>query len=161
METFVAWCSFIGAWLLVAGSIYQAVLELKDEDIERGRIRDRQHKVNPIPKVSAWWWFIPPVKFYLERRRSEAYRNAYLNTLTDEEIESLVSFINKSSAWIFVAGGGILIAIKETYELIRPEGFQHILLFTATVVGLFFLSVINTAFRMRRSKDILKRTKDN
>jgi hypothetical protein len=39
MHTVILWSGFLGAWLLVAGPIYQAVLELEAEGMETDRIR--------------------------------------------------------------------------------------------------------------------------
>ncbi|MGH7241467.1 MAG: hypothetical protein ACREGB_04175, partial [Candidatus Saccharimonadales bacterium] len=61
METFVLWLGFIGAWLLFAGPIYQAALELQDEDIEMDRIRAAGRKVEKPADVSVWWWLLPPI----------------------------------------------------------------------------------------------------
>jgi hypothetical protein len=31
----IAWAGFLGAWLLVAGPLYQGALELREEDVDR------------------------------------------------------------------------------------------------------------------------------
>jgi hypothetical protein len=38
VETLIAWCGFLGAWLLFAGPIFQAALELQEESREADRI---------------------------------------------------------------------------------------------------------------------------
>lgn len=35
MDHLIAWCGFLGAWLLVAGPLHQATRELEEEEIER------------------------------------------------------------------------------------------------------------------------------
>jgi len=55
----VAWAGFAGAWLLVAGPIYQAAIELEAEEIERDAIRDAAQAVPGPPPNSRWWWLIP------------------------------------------------------------------------------------------------------
>ena len=35
MHELILWSGFFGAWLLVAGPLYQAALELSEEDISR------------------------------------------------------------------------------------------------------------------------------
>ncbi len=155
MELFIFIASFIGAWLLVAGSVYQAALELRDQDIERDRIKMAAAKVAPIPKVSGWWWFIPPVKFILERQRDDLYRKAYLDAMTTEDAEALVSFLNKSQAWAYVGFGGFLLALKETYELLHLNAINSIPLFILIVFLLSVVSVTNTVIRIRRSENML------
>jgi hypothetical protein len=39
MEHLVAWAGFFGVWLLVAGPIYQANLELRAENVAVDKIR--------------------------------------------------------------------------------------------------------------------------
>ena len=34
VDVFIAWSGFLSAWLLVAGPIYQAAIELEEEDVE-------------------------------------------------------------------------------------------------------------------------------
>jgi hypothetical protein len=36
MNQVIAWAGFLGAWLLVAGPLYQGALELREEDVDRG-----------------------------------------------------------------------------------------------------------------------------
>jgi hypothetical protein len=70
MEHLVA--GFFGAWLLFAGPLYQANLELRAEDVEVDRIRAA--KEAPAPdEVSKGWWLVPPVHRVLRRRRQEAH----------------------------------------------------------------------------------------
>jgi len=158
MEIFFAWASFIGSWLLVAGSMYQAVLELKDEDIERDRFSDVQANVTPPPKVSPWWWLIPPLKIIKEQKRSREYRHAYFSAMTDEDAQAFLSFTNKATAWLFVAGGSTLLALQETYSLMKPKHVSDIILFIIVLVVLFIASILNTVFRITRSNGILEKT---
>jgi hypothetical protein len=66
----IFWCGYVGAWLLVAGPIYQAALELQEQDIERDRIQQVTAQVPAPAPVSAWWWLLPPVRYLLAQRRS-------------------------------------------------------------------------------------------
>lgn len=154
MELFVTWCGFIGAWLLFAGPIYQAAIELREEDIEDERIRAAAKLITPPADISAWWWLLPPIKIVLERRRSKAYRRAFLTVLSAEDIEALVTFLNKATGWLFVAGGGLLIATKETYELVQAEHWS-LVVFWITIVVLAIISLANTAYRIARSERVL------
>jgi hypothetical protein len=57
METFTLWLGFVGSWLLFAGPIYQAALELQDEDIEIDRIHAAGSKIPKPTKTSFWYIF--------------------------------------------------------------------------------------------------------
>lgn len=117
MALLILWCGFIGAWLLVAGPILQAALELREQDIARERIHAVRETIITPRHVSAWWWLLPPVKFFLEQRQSRRYEMEYIHALEPEDLEALVNFINKARGWLLVASGAFLIALKETYEL--------------------------------------------
>jgi hypothetical protein len=121
VDTLAIWCGFLGAWLLVAGPVYQAVLELRAERIESDRLRRAAHEVTPPSPVSPWWWLLPPVKLVLERRRRERHQDLVVSHLSDEDYEALRSFINKATGWLLVGSGGLLIAAKETFELVEHE----------------------------------------
>jgi hypothetical protein len=155
MEGLADWAGFIGAWLLFAGPIYQAALELQDQDIETERIQATGKQIDVPRHVSAWWWLFPPLKFYLERRRSKEYRKAYVKALLDEDVEALMAFFNKATAWIFVGIGGFLIACKETYELVAHYDWSNWIIL-ALIVVFAAASIINTVFRVHRTKRIIE-----
>ena len=155
MEDLTAWAAFVGAWLLFAGPIYQAALELQEQDIETDRIRATGRKITEPRHVSAWWWLLPPVKWLLERRRSKAYRRAYIEALIPEDVEALMAFFNKATAWIFVAVGGFLIAVNETYGLVQDYEWND-WFFWVIVVALGLVSVLNTVLRLSRTRKIVE-----
>jgi hypothetical protein len=117
VDAVIAWCGFLGSWLLFAGPVYQASLELREQDLERERIEATTAAVARAPEVSAWWWLLPPVRFWLERRRSQAYRHAVLAALAPPDLEALVHYLHKAVGWLLVGLGGLLLATKETWEL--------------------------------------------
>lgn len=117
VEHIILWCGFLGTWLLVAGPIFQASLELKEQDLEVDRLREIKKSL-PINKhVSVWWWLFPPAKIILEARHNRAYEMAYMQALSDTDRESVVNFDNKANGWLMVGGGAFLLALKETYDL--------------------------------------------
>ena len=156
MEALIVIAGFAGGWLLVAGSIYQAALELKEEGLQRDHAEAIRAKIPKQKRSSPWWWLAPPVKLIIEHRNSEQHRKEFLATLPREDIEAMLSFINKATGWLFVASGGLLIAFKETYELI-----EHFKLsepwFWILVVALSLLCFANTAVRIARSERALSR----
>lgn len=155
MDNLTAWASFVGAWLLFAGAIYQAALELQEQDIETERIRATGRKIDLPHHVSAWWWLVPPVKLVLERRRSKEYRKAHIKALLDEDVEALTAFFNKATAWVYVATGGFLIAVNETYGVVQEYGWNDVF-FWIIIVTLGLISILNTVLRISRTKKIIE-----
>ncbi|WP_285503614.1 hypothetical protein [Actinokineospora sp. NBRC 105648] len=156
MHTLIAWCGFFGAWLLVAGPVYQAALELHEQDVERDQLAAAMQDAGPVPRVSPWWWLLPPVRYWRQRKVNRAYRKAFMAALSAEQIDVLVTFINKATAWLFVGLGGLLIATKETYELAEHHEWPTAV-FWVLVVVMVVLCLLNTAARMHRTKDVVAR----
>lgn len=150
MEITFLWFGFIGAWLLFGGPIYQAALELSDEDFERDRIHRASHREKSKDKVSFWWWLLPPVKIILERRRLHRYRQQYLSSLEPAELERLISFINKATGWLLVALGGFLLAIKETYEFCSIYNYSNttfwLIVWAATLICVINIVIMSARF---------------
>lgn len=154
METIILWISFIGAWLLFAGPIYQAALELQDEEIEIDRIRAAGAKVAKPNRVPVWWWILPPIKVLKEWKHRHDYQHRYLKALSPEDVEALVAFRSKASAWLFVAVGGLCIASKETFELTHHLGWSSFS-FAILIVVMFFASLLNLIWRVRKAEKLV------
>lgn len=154
METVILWMGFIGAWLLFAGPIYQAALELRDEDIEIDRLHAARSKIQAPARTPVWWWLLPPVKIYAEFKGKREYQYRYMKALTREDIESLVSFRSKASAWLFVALGGFCIACKESYELAHHQAWSTRILIVI-VVAMLILSILNLVVRIKNAEAIV------
>ena len=108
----------VGAWLLFAGPLLQAAFELRDETdhqraIEPGRDRGGS--------VSAWWWLLPPVAIWRHHRLRQQFRRRQLAQMSEEELRQALSFSNMATAWLLVASGALLIALKETWEIGRAH----------------------------------------
>jgi len=153
MELFVDIASFCGAWLLVAGPIFQSFLELRDQDIRFDRIREVRKNMPPQPHVSNWWWLLPPIHFYLSHKYGDDYKAKYLDALDDDDVEALIDFRSKSLGWMMVAGGGLLIATKETYELLEHVAHPAWVFWVAIVV-MSYVSVSFTIISARRRDQI-------
>ena len=154
MTGLVAWCGFVGAWLLVAGPLYQAAVELADADLRREELMAAKQSVAPPPAVSAWWWLLPPIGFVLHRRRDRQLRSAVMRALDARQVEQLVDFHNKATGWFLVAAGASLIAVKETWEL-HEHAEWSLALFWVVVVVMPVLAATYTAVQMSRSKQIV------
>jgi hypothetical protein len=153
MSPVIAWSAFAGAWLLVAGPVYQAALELSAEEIEREAIAAVQKEAEP-PRVSTWWWLLPPVGYLLSRRQYRAYRRDVMTSLTRSQREQLVRFTDKANGWIFIALGAFLVAIADTWQVRELYGWP-LWIYVLVVAGMIFACAFNTAFRMKRSDDML------
>lgn len=125
------WFGFVGAWLLVAGPIYQASVELRAEREVTARVQEVMDGAPQPPKVSGWWWLLPPVRFLLSSRRRDDSRKAFLASLPAEDLELITRFMNIARGWMLVGFGAFLIALKETHELVEhhewPTWFYWVL----------------------------------
>ncbi|HMM95268.1 hypothetical protein [Phycicoccus sp.] len=154
MHALILWCGFLGGWLLFAGPVYQASLELAEVDLERDEISDAMHDVEPPRRSSPWWWLLPPVAYLIRRREGEAFRQRVHRALSREHLGQFVEFQSKATGWVFVAMGALLIATKETYELGEHHAWPGWLVLLV-VVAMAVLSGLNTAVRARRSRALL------
>ena len=86
MTEVIAWVTFAGAWLLVAGPPYQGSVELDELDVDREGIEGiKASAVRTAQGRSAswwWWWLLPPVMYVLHRRWTRAFRQATFAQLT-------------------------------------------------------------------------------
>lgn len=119
----IAWCGFIGSWLLVAGPLDQALRELREEDFERESLLRASRHVEPLPTVSRRWILVPPVYVVLVRRRSNAYRTLIAQQMDPEELSSMAHLRDVAAAWIYVAAGAALIAVAQTWALHDSYGW--------------------------------------
>ncbi|TWS20050.1 hypothetical protein FK529_07885 [Tsukamurella asaccharolytica] len=117
LETLIRWGAYLGGWLLVAGPLVQSRLELEREGSHLAEVREAAHATPPPPRPSAVWWLFPPLALYLTRRRQSAYLATLTTVLTPEQSASLARYFAVARAWMIVASGAALIALKETFEL--------------------------------------------
>ncbi|MDX6278637.1 MAG: hypothetical protein QOJ72_2765 [Nocardioidaceae bacterium] len=150
----MAWCGFFGGWLLVAGPIYQASNELREEAFERDVLAAAASKVAPVPKVSGWWWLVPPVYWLLTRARRQRQEHATLAALTPEQREQFAAFMAKASGWLLVGAGAFFIAIKETYELVEVREW-HVAVFWILIAVMPVLSFAYTAASAIRARSMI------
>jgi hypothetical protein len=155
MHELISWCGFFGSWLLVAGPVYQAALELQEQAMERDEIEAAGKGVSQPPPVSPWWWLVPPVKYVLERRRDRAFRRDFLHALSPRQVESLVNFLNKATGWLAVGTGGLLLAIKETGELVEYHEHWPQWLFWLLAPVMLLIAVASVSILIRRSALLL------
>jgi len=75
MPHLIAWCGFLGAWLLVAGPLDQAVREIEDAGFAHEVLEEAKGRVEEPPLVSCWWLSLPSIWWLLNRRRDSVYRH--------------------------------------------------------------------------------------
>jgi hypothetical protein len=151
MNQVIAWAGFLGAWLLVAGPLYQGALELLEEDIDREGIGASIARIPRPDPPSPWWWLLPPVMYLIRRHRSKAFRKAVLAGLTQGQRDQATGFLNKANGWFTVALGAALLAAEQTWQAI---GRQHwpTWLFWILIIVMFGVCVLNTALQMNRGR---------
>jgi hypothetical protein len=149
MNQVIGWAGCLGAWLLVAGPLYQGALELREEDIDREEIEASTARIPRPDSPSPWWWLLPPVMYLLRRRRGNAFRRAALAQLTQAQRDQFTAFINKATGWFTVAAGAALLAAEQTWQVIERHHWQG-WLFWPLVAVLLGGCVLNTALRMIR-----------
>jgi hypothetical protein len=151
MNQVIAWAGFLGAWLLVAGPLYQGAIELREQDVDRDEIEASKNRVTRPDSPSPWWWLLPPVMYVVYRRRSRAYRRAIVAELSPAQQEQFASFINKATGWFTVAAGATLLAADQTWQVVDHHHWPAWLFWLVFVVMLA-AAVLNTAVRMFRDE---------
>ncbi len=159
MDYVIVLSGFLGAWLLVGGPIYQAALELKEQDVDREGIDAVTHDIQQPPRISPWWWLLPPVAYLLNARRNRKYREAVFAAMKPEHVKQTVVFLDKARGWVTVAAGAFFIAVKETWELVHLLNW-NVAVFWALLVLLPIAAVSFTAFSLSRSEKVLASTKE-
>jgi len=152
-------CGVVGAWLLVAGSIYQASLELHKEQVAADQMARATRKIPSPPAVSSWWWLLPPIKLYRDGQRRNQHRLTFLASLTPEERETVVAFLSMFRGWLLVATGGVLIAIQQTYDLVERLDLS-LVIFWLAIITLLVVSVLITVVHkatIDRSRVLIQR----
>jgi hypothetical protein len=156
MHYFILISGFVGAWLLVAGPIYQAALELQEQEFDREGIEAATSTVKAPAAISPWWWLVPPIGYLKQRRQARAHREAVMQALGPTQLEQTIRFLDKARGWMIVAAGAFFIALKETWELVELLEWPTWSYWVAVVL-LALVCVTYTALSMRRSGNALKR----
>ncbi len=149
MPHVIAWCGFLGAWLLVAGPLDQAVREVENVDFERDAVVEAASHVEEPPEVSTWWILLPPVWFLLRWRRENEYRKRVTAVIEDRHLVAFLAVKDIVNAWAYIALGASLIAVKETWELHEAYEWAESV-FWALIVLMLVVCVGGTLLRTRR-----------
>ena len=148
MDEAIAWATFAGAWLLVAGPLYQGSVELGELDVDRQGIQGKAATAQAAKaRPSPWWWLLPPVMYVLHRRWYKALRQAMLAKLTQAQREQLTSFQSKTAGWFTVAAGATLLAAGQTWQIVQHHSWP-VWLFWLLIAVMLTAAVLNTAVLM-------------
>jgi hypothetical protein len=154
MNVAITWALFAGSWLLVAGPLYQAAIELNEMEVDRQGFSEIAKRL-PRPKMpSPWWWLVPPVMYFLARHVNEQSQRAIFAAMNDSQREQFISFRNKSAGWLTVALGAFLLAGGETWEIVEHYDWPQ-WAFWALLVFMTASALVNTALRMTGSQRAL------
>ena len=82
MHWITAWCGFLGAWVLVAGPVYQGAVELAEVEVDRQAIRSQAETVARPGHFSPWWWLVPPVAYVKSSRIQNVWQQQVMASLT-------------------------------------------------------------------------------
>jgi hypothetical protein len=149
MKEAILWVTFAGAWLLVAGPLYQGSVELDELDMDREGFEGvKASALQAASKApSAWWWLLPPVAYVLRSRWSRQFRKATFAQLTGVQLAQLTTFRSKANGWFTVAGGATLLATGETWQITEHYDWP-VWVFWLLIVVMLATSVLNTALQM-------------
>jgi hypothetical protein len=155
MGLLAAWVGFVGGWLLVAGPVYQALLELQDEEVDHERLESLSSSIPKPDPVTRWWWLLPPVYYALQRRRSTAYRRAVFDAMGPAEVGQTIRYLDKAAGWLLVAAGAFLIGVKETWELVEHSDWP-VWLFCVLIVASPLAGIAYAFYRLTHSRKIIE-----
>jgi hypothetical protein len=145
VDKVIAWVTFAGAWLLVAGPLWQGSVELTELDLDREGIQGKAAAVQAAQaRPSAWWWLLPPLMYVLYRRWYKAAQQAMLAQLTQTQREQMTRFQSKATGWFTVAAGAALLAAGDTWHVVQQYGWP-VWLFWLLVAVMLAVAVLPAA----------------
>jgi hypothetical protein len=147
----IAWCGFLGAWLLVAGPLDQAVREISDQEFRQESLEEAKARVDEPEPVSKWWLLLPPVWWVKNQRSGSIYRHQIGEVMEPGDLLAFMTIKDILNAWLYVAVGAALIGVKETWELHEAYEWPEWTFF-ALSVAMVVLCVGATVIRARHRR---------
>lgn len=134
-------------------SLYQGLLELNEQlSVVRGQ------KIEGGKKISPWLWLLPPLKVKKEKERTLAILAK--NDVNRDQLSKVIGFLDKATGWFYVALGGWLLAIAETYSLAEEFAEDNaVWIFVIALVLLTILGIANGFYRTsekRKNKTLME-----
>lgn len=139
------WCGTIGAWLLVAGPLYQGALELSD-GVDDFPVDDEPDAASG---VSAWWWLVPPAAVGLLWIRERRLRRLWESEWSGAQRVAFLQFADRAVGWLVVSAGAFLLALEVTWYLTVRSGLST-LTFWLLIAVLTTVSFVATAVAISR-----------
>jgi len=146
MDLLVAWCGYLGAWVLVAGPVYQAAVELGEVKVDRSAIRSLAGSVPRPEGVSPWWWLLPPVAYVLTSRRQAVWQQQVMAALSPQQRTEFLTYSNKAAGWFIVGAGAALIGVQQAAELVKTEHWPSLI----TILLVVLAAAAALAYTVRR-----------
>lgn len=137
--------TFMGIWMLYIFPFYQGVMELPEQQRIVDKFKVDLHK---YPKVSKWYWLVPPIKISKEKQCGISILKESVNQET--ESHDLFMFFSKATAWFYIAIAGIFNGIVATKELVNAF-LHHDQITIALLVDLLMTVVGGVYVRYRMS----------
>lgn len=136
--------AFVGDWFLFIYPVYQAGLEL--QDYRKFLANYREISIN-VKKISPLWWLIPPYKIWLEKKRGTTILRQAVHD--ENEFHEAMNFLNKATAWWYVALAGLLNSIQSSYELWELFEIKlNWIFFWLLILLLFFSGIMQVLYRL-------------
>lgn len=149
-DQIMATLAFLGDWLLFIFPMYQGVLEISEQKKAMKRFIKKGKK---YPDVSPWYWLFPPYKIFLERRRMVHILEDSIDS--EKNFFVMQPFMNKATAWFYVALAGLLNGIAATNELL--EKFHLELpwpLFLLLIIMLIASGILQVLYRTSKRRQL-------
>ena len=140
---------FMAEWFLFTFSLYQAVVEIGEQEVILGQIKSTSKEYREVP---AFYWLVPPFKVWLEKKRVE--RILHDITVNTEDFDQIFSLSNRAIAWTYIAVAEILIGVISTNEILELFNIE---VSNMTFVGInIFIIVISVMIVVYRTSDYVK-----
>ncbi len=130
MGSVLVWVTFAGAWLLVAGPLYQGSVELNELDVDREGIGGKVVAAQATQdRPSAWWWLLPPLMYVLHRRWYRKLRHLMLRAAHPGPARAADQLPEQDHRVVHGAGGAALLAVGETWQLVEHNDWPWVWVF--------------------------------
>ena len=124
MDSLVDWVGFAGVWLLFAGPLFQANVELDAEAEAMNRMREAGTS-GPRPTRSRWWWLFPPARAFQVAEQRRVKEQAIIEAMLPEDQDSVKRYLRTARGWMLVGLGAWLIAVHHTFGFGQERGWPR------------------------------------
>lgn len=155
LEAFVSLVTLVGALLLYIFPAVQAVQELRSYADLLKKYRYFEYNEQ---KTNKFWIIVYPYRIKLEKERARKILKKFIKNKS--EFDMLFQFLDRATAWWYVALAGALNSISATYSLIKTLNLQISLLFFLGIVSMILiLGYLQIRYRVSAAR--LKKKRKN